>query len=307
MRPARWIGIALAIMLAIARPALAGEEHPPLVIFHADSLTAYVEALAREFSRSHPGVEVRHEGSGSLDAIRKVTDLHRSCDILMTADWRLLDNPRIGTAPWMVIFATNSIGLLYTERAAGAAEITTDNWHKILARPGVRYSHSDPARDPAGYWTLIAWQLAERYYRNPGMARRLADQCPAANIRPHNIELISLLESGELDYYFGYPSDARLARLKFVALPAEINLGDPAHAAEYATASVEVGAGNSRRKIEGGLIGYGAALTRSGADRSEAADFLKLMLGAEGRALAAQFGFTPYRRVIGSNSPPWLP
>ena len=297
----------LAIVLVLALSGCAREKQPPLVIFHADSLTAYVAAMAKSFERSHPGVEVRHEGSGSLDAIRKITDLHRSCDIIMTADWRLLDDRRIGVEPWLVIFATNSMGLLYTSRSAGSAEITADNWYDILARPGVRYGHSDPARDPAGYWTLIVWQLAERYYRQPGLAQRLAAQCPAANIRPHNINLISLLQGGELDYYFGYASDARLAKLNFLALPAEINLGDPSHTAQYATASVEVDSGHAKRVIQGGLIGYAAALTVRSGNRTEAIDFIKLMLGPEGKELAAQSGFAPYRRVVGSNPPTWLP
>jgi len=296
----------LLVGLVLALAGCAREGRATVVIFHADSLNAYVTALALAFERSHPGVKVLHEGSGSLDAIRKITDLHRSCDIIMTADWRLLDDRLIGVDPWLVIFATNSIGLLYTTRSAGAAEITADNWHVILTRPGVRYGHSNPARDPAGYWTLIVWQLAERYYHQPGLARRLAEHCPASNVRPHNIDLISLLESGELDYYFGYASDVRLARLKFLPLPAEINLGDPAHAAQYATASVEIGADQAVRRVKGGLIGYAATLGSRGENREQAIEFTKLMLGPRGRELAVQNGLVPYRRIVGSNPPPWL-
>ncbi len=298
----------LLLLLAMALAGCAREgSSPPLVIFHADSLSAYVNALAREFERSHPGVKVNHEGSGSLDAIRKVTDLHRSCDIIMTADWRLLDKHIPGIDPYLVIFATNSLGLVYTGRSAGAAEIDRDNWYEILARPGVRYGHSNPARDPAGYWTLIVWQLAERYYHQPGLAQRLAERCPTANVRPHNIDLISLLQSGELDYYFGYASDVRLGKdLKFVPLPAEVNLGDPAHTAEYGAASVEVGTDGEVRRINGALIGYAAALASRGENREQAIEFTKLMLDSKGRELAVQSGLVPYRRVIGSNPPPWL-
>ena len=297
----------LLVVLVLTLASCAREGRAPLVIFHADSLSAYVTALAQEFERSHPGVKVNHEGSGSLDAIRKVTDLHRSCDIIMTADWRLLDKHIPGIDPYLVIFATNSLGLVYTGRSAGAAEINGGNWYEILARPGVRYGHSNPERDPAGYWTLIVWQLAERYYHQPGLAQRLAEHCPAANVRPHNIDLISLLQSGELDYYFGYASDVRLGKdLKFVSLPPEVNLADPAHAAKYATASVEVGSDHAVRRINGGLIGYAAALASRGENREQAIEFTKLMLGSKGRELAVQSGLVPYRRIIGSNPPPWL-
>ncbi len=298
----------LLLVLVLTLASCAREESPPpLVIFHADSLSAYVGALAREFERSHPGVTVNHEGSGSLDAIRKITDLHRSCDIIMTADWRLLDKRIPGMDSYLVIFATNSLGLVYTERSVGAAEINGGNWYEILARPSVRYGHSNPERDPAGYWTLIVWQLAERYYRRPGLAQRLAERCPASNVRPHNVDLISLLQSGELDYYFGYASDVRLGKdLKFVPLPPEINLGDPTHTEEYDGASVEVVTDHGVRRIRGGLIGYAAALASRGENREQAIEFTKLMLGSKGRELADQSGLVPYRRIIGSNPPSWL-
>lgn len=298
----------LLVLLAMVLAGCAREgSSPPLVIFHADSLSAYVSALAREFERSHPGVKVNHEGSGSLDAIRKITDLHRSCDIIMTADWRLLDKHIPGMDPYLVIFATNSLGLVYTERSAGAAEITADNWSVILSRPDVRYGHSNPERDPAGYWTLIVWQLAERYYHQPGLAQRLAEHCPASNVRPHNVDLISLLQSGELDYYFGYASDVRLGKdLKFVPLPPEVNLGDPTRTAEYGAASVEVGADGAVRRVKGGLIGYAAALASRGENREQAIEFTKLMMSSKGWDLAVQNGLVPYRRVVGSNPPSWL-
>jgi molybdate/tungstate transport system substrate-binding protein len=267
---------------------------PPLRIFHADSLSGYVTALARVFDREHPHVQVRREGSGSLDALRKVTDLHLPCDILITADWRMLQAPHRGVAPWAVVFAGNSMGLLYTARSRGAAAINADNWYKVLLEPGIRFGHSNPQRDPAGYWTLIVWQLAARFYDDPSLPVRLAAHCPPANIRPHNIDLIALLQSGDLDYYFGYASDARLGKLKFLPLPAAINLGDISRANDYAQASVEVGSGASRKQIVGAPVAYAATLTAAPPNRAAAINFLKLMLGDPGRQAAANAGLIAY-------------
>jgi molybdate/tungstate transport system substrate-binding protein len=288
---------ALAAALSVASRGAArapSGDPPPLRIFHADSLSAYVTALGRVFDREHPGVQVHSEGSGSLDALRKVTDLHLACDILITADWRMLKRPHRGVAPWAVVFAGNSMGLLYAARSRGAALINADNWWQVLLEPGVRYGHSNPERDPAGYWTLVVWQLAARYYHDPSLPERLAAHCPPANIRPHNIDLIALLQSGDLDYYFGYASDARLGKLKFLALPAAIDLGDISRASEYATAGVEVGQSAKRKRIVGAPVAYAATLTANPPNRAAAIEFLKLMLGEAGRKAAANAGLIAY-------------
>ena len=289
---------ALAIALCcFAFPALArgaGSDRAPLTIFHADSLTGYVAEIAKLYEAAHPGAQVRSESGGSLDAIRKITDLHLPCDILITADWRLLQTPRAGIDRWAAIFAGNSMGIVYTPQSKFASEINAGNWRQILARPGVRYGHSNPQRDPAGYWTLIVWQLAERFYEDPDLAARLAAGCPRANIRPHNIDLIALLQSGELDYYFGYASDARLGQLKFLELPPQINLGDFDRAADYARASVVVGAAPHRKTITGAPVAYAATLTANPPNRAGAIEFMRLMLGDPGRAAAARAGLVAY-------------
>jgi molybdate/tungstate transport system substrate-binding protein len=303
--------IAAAVTIASFSSARApSADPPPLRIFHADSLSAYVSALARDFAREHPGVQVRQEGSGSLDALRKVTDLHLPCDILITADWRMLKEPHRGVAPWAVVFAGNSMGLLYAARSRAAAQINADNWWRVLLQPGVRYGHSNPERDPAGYWTLVMWQLAARYYHDPTLATRLAAHCPRTNIRPHNIDLIALLQSGDLDYYFGYASDARLGKLKFLALPPETNLGDISRAADYAQASVEIGSGSDRKRITGAPVAYAATLTENPPNRAAAIEFLRLMLGEAGRKAASDAGLIAYPQPFawdpGSKMPPPL-
>ncbi|HVA80004.1 MAG TPA: extracellular solute-binding protein [Candidatus Binataceae bacterium] len=291
---------ALAIaMCCFALPALARAAEPgaaPLTIFHADSLSAYVAELAKTYAAAHPGAQVRSEGSGSLDALRKITDLHLPCDIVLTADWRMLQKPRAAIAPWAAIFAGNSMGLVYSAQSKFARRINPDNWRRVLLQPGVRYGHSDPARDPAGYWTLIVWRLAARFYHDPDLAARLAAGCPRANLRPHNIDLIALLQSGELDYYFGYASDARLGRLEFLALPSAINLGDIDRAADYAQVSVEVGSPPHRKTIVGAPVAYAATMTSNPPNRAGALEFMRLMLGQAGRKAARHAGLIAYQK-----------
>ena len=78
------------IVLAAVRGRAHAADPATIRIFHADSLKSYIDDLSNAFQAAHPNVQIKPEGSGSLDAIRKVTDLHLPCDILITADWRLL-------------------------------------------------------------------------------------------------------------------------------------------------------------------------------------------------------------------------
>lgn len=290
-----------AITLAPVADAQSARKTPPLTIFAADSLTGYIATLAKAFKTAHPNVEVHSETSGSLDAIRKISDLHLPCDLMISADWRLLKEPNAGIDRWSVAFAGNSIGLLYRSQSRDADQINASNWWRILMQPQVRFGHSDPTRDPAGYWTLVVWQLAARYYNQPDLAARLAARCPRANIRPHNIYLIALLQSGELDYYFGYASDARLGKLKFLALPRQINLSDATLAREYAQASVQVGTGAHRTTITGAPIAYAATMTSAPPNRAAAIEFLKLMLSAQGHDAARAAGLIAYTPALASD------
>ena len=83
----------------------------------------------------------------------------------------------------------------------------------------MRAGHSDPALDPNGYRTLIVLQLAERYYREPGLAQRLEAAMPPKYQRPKEADLTALLQAGELDYAWTYRSLAETNGLRYVTLP----------------------------------------------------------------------------------------
>src|SRR5262249_43515352 len=206
-----------------------------LIVFNAGSLAAPMGDLLRAFVRLHPGVEPEQESSGSLDAARKITELGKACDLLAVADYEVIPSLLVPQyAEWYALFARNQMVLIYTGRSKFAGEINSNNWYEILLRPGVEAGHSDPHADPAGYRTLLVWQLAEKHYQTPGLYRQLDRAVPAKNIRPKSVELVALLQSGELDYIYGYRSIAEQDRLPFVTLPPEIDLSDMNKADLYA-------------------------------------------------------------------------
>ena len=156
------------------------------------------------------------------------------------------------------------------------------NWYRVLLRPDVRVGRSDPTLAPVGYRTLAVYQLAEQYYHAPGLAARLEAQTPPALIRRNASELVALLQAGELDYIVDYESLARANHLRYVRLPPEIDLGDPARAAEYARASVRVARRTDTVTYTGAPIVYGIGVPRDAPHPAAGARFLAFLLGPRG-------------------------
>jgi len=237
-----WIGLVAAAGCGRAAreesgPALTG----PLVVFNAGSLALGFRELLAGFAAQHPGVVPEQESSGSLEAARKLTELGKIPDILGVADYNVITKllmPRYASG--YVPFASNAMVLAYTDRSAYATEITGQNWWRVLLRTGVRWGHSNPALDPNGYRALMVFQLAESHYQEPGLARRLEQALDPRFVRSSEAQLVGLLQAGELDYAWSYRSLAVSAGLRWLSLPPEVDLSDPARADSYATASVRL-------------------------------------------------------------------
>ena len=243
----RIIIFTLALLLILSQvvgcteAATTGEElSGTLPIFNAGSLTAPFEQISEEFNKIHPDVEILAEAAGSATTIRKVTELGKECGVIGSADYLLIPELMFTEyADWYLIFASNEMCLCYTDSSQFASEITSDNWYEILQREGVAYGRSDPDQDPCGYRTLMVWQLAEEHYGEAGIYDSLYGSTGDL-MRPKSVELIALLESGDLDYAFEYSSVAQQQNLKYVELPPEINLSDVDFEDFYAQAEVEI-------------------------------------------------------------------
>lgn len=288
--------VAIFLLSAIL---LAGDISGIVTIFHAGSLAVPLEIIEDQFESMYPDVDIRRESAGSVACARKITELSREdCDIMASADYRVIDNMLIPEfASWNAIFATNRMVLAYTPGSRFADEITADNWIEILQNDVVEWGHSDPDADPCGYRTLLVLQLAEKYYGIPGVAVSLLENRDERNVRPRSVDLISLLESGHLDYAFEYLSVAVQHDLEYVDFPAEINLGDPDFADLYSTASTEI-AGNSpgeTRTVTGAPIAYGITLINWSPNKDAAIAFLEYILSPEGGlAVLAEMGQPPF-------------
>ncbi|ASJ07700.1 molybdate ABC transporter substrate-binding protein [Thermococcus pacificus] len=281
-------------------------EEKTLIVFHAGSLSVPFQQLEKEFSdyaEKNLGVKVtfQDEASGSVKAVRKVTDLGKKADIVAVADYTLIPQLMVPNyTDFYVLFATNEIVIAFTNESKYADEIDSDNWYEILARPGVTFGFSDPNQDPCGYRSVMVMKLADLYYGKPAfetlvekntniyangthiyVPKEIQLKTNKVVIRPKETDLTGLVESGSLDYFFIYKSVAEQHNLRYITLPDEINLRDFGRADFYGQVSITLG--STGKTIKAKPIVYGVTVPKDAPNRELAIEFLKFLLGENGQ------------------------
>jgi molybdate/tungstate transport system substrate-binding protein len=287
-----------AILLAALLASSGCRSRSEIVVMHAAILVGPFDELARDFERQHPQYTVRLDPGGSVGLVRKLADLGMQADVLAVADASLVDRmlwPQ--HASWTIDFATVEIVLAHKDHSRFTDEITADNWAEILLRPDVRLGRTTPETSPLGYYTLLAFQLAEQSGRyralGPDLARRLATASRKEHIVPDETELWSLLEARAVDYAVVFRSTAESHRLKITALPREMNLAHPELASQYSRASVDVKAGGRSIRVQGAPIVCGLTIPTKAPNPRGAEEFVALLLGDAGRRVLARHGLLP--------------
>lgn len=296
----------------------------PLVVFAAGSLIVPFDALEAAFEAQYPQIDVRAEYHGSIQVIRHATELGEPIDVVATADASLIPmlmtgavDPETGRpyADWYIRFASNRLTLAYNQGSKFAAELTADNWPEVLARPDVKVGIADPRFDAAGYRAFMAVVLAqERAQRYTYFANLFKDQFTRpvtlflddtlatvtvpevletrsgahVVLRGASIQLVALLESGDLDYAFEYESVIRQHGLEMLRLSDKENLGSAEHEANYGRVQVNLDFqrfATVKPKFRGERIGYGITIPANAPHPVEASQFIAFLLGPQGRAI----------------------
>ncbi|WP_342678354.1 tungstate ABC transporter substrate-binding protein WtpA [Methanofollis sp. UBA420] len=318
------IFLALACFLLAAGCTGTGDEQTVLKVVPAGSLVGPFEDLETEFEASHPGVDVQVEAHGSIQCIRQVTDLHRDIDLVVVADealipdlmYRPVEGGEGNYTDAYTTFATNRVVIAFTNQSRYADEISSENWHDVLSRPDVVVGISNPMLDAAGYRALMVTILAERYYRDDGLfdavlgdhlrpnvtveekdgvtsitlPEVLKQETGKVRIRDGSIFLLSLVETGGVDYAFEYLSVAKEHGLRYVTLPPEIDLGSAEHQEGYRDVVVNLGFqrfGSIGSDRVGTPIVYAATVPNSAPHPDLAREFMDSMVAEFGKGYEA--------------------
>ena len=296
-----------------------------LTIYHAGSLAVPFSELEAEFEGTHPTVDVLRESGGSAKIINKAITREKAGenppDIIASADYTLIPDRLYepGYADWNIVFARNKMALCYRDGAPYADEIVSGDktWYEVLRKEDINWGHSNPDDDPCGYRTPMVIQLAQKYYYDEAATFGLSPDPDADGlydaivpgsehergrvsqgnevVRSKSVDLIALLQSGDLDYAFEYSSVAVQHGLKFIELDDAINLSQTGEIGNtgityedfYKKASIEImktpGPPPTYAAKTGKPIVYGITITKNAPSRELAAEFIALLLSESGR------------------------
>lgn len=267
-----------------------------LIVFHAGSLSMPMKAAVDSFTKANPKVKIYLEAAGSVECARKISELGKPCDLFASADYKVIDKLLIPDfASWNIPFAGNEMAIVYHDKSRYANEINANNWLDILLKDDVAYGRSDPNSDPCGYRTVMTLKLSEIYYQNAGIAEKVL-QKDNKFIRPKEVDLLALLETGAIDYIFLYKSVAVQHNLKYLSLPLEVNLSSPSYDSTYRQVDVEVigKTPNSTVRMVGEPMVYGLTIPKSSKNSELAIAFAQFFLSQNGGlAILKQMGQTP--------------
>ncbi len=286
----RFAILGFAVTLLPAAVAAQATEPITLTIFAAGTLAVPFKQVSAIYEKQYLNVTVQAQFGGSVKMAKQITDLHQTADLLAVADYNVIPKYLFGNpayASWYAGVARNAITFVYTEKSKFANEVNSDNWYQVLARPGVEIGRSNPDTDPSGYQTVQMLDLAEKYYNAPGLQQAVLANAPLANMRDTETSLISALQLGQIDYLAIYRSDALQHHLKFIDLPAQINLSDPANSAVYKQGVAYTKNGD----LAATPIVYAITVVNGSKNGEWAEKYVALLLGPQGQTVMRDNGF----------------
>lgn len=288
-----------ALLLSFVAAAAVAQTAPTLRIAYAGSMGVVMDnAAGPTFAKGHHAT-YQGIGQGSYALAHLLAAHQLQADVFVTitpGPMQVLK--QAGLVIGAVPVASTQMVVIYSPHSRFAADFAAASrgekkWYDVLSQSGLRLGRTDPAIDPQGANALLTLRLAADYYHRPDLMKTVAGplQNPAQIFTEPS--LMSRLEAGQIDAAIGYLSAAQSHHLPTIALPDEINLGNPdMQASWYDRASIALDNGKTLRVQP--LVFYAGVLTN--AQQPELAhDFVVFLQGAEGQALFREHGYSAPR------------
>ena len=285
--------------IAFCTTTLATEPDPVLRVAYAGSMGVVMDsaagpAFAHAHHASYQGI-----GQGSYALAHLLTAHQLQADVFVT----ITPGPvqvlqQAGLVSHAVPVASTQMVVTYSPNSHFAADFAAaargeKKWYDVLSEPGLRLGRTDPAIDPQGANVLLTLQLAANYYHHPDLLKTIAGAPQNATQIFTEPSLLSRMEAGQIDATIGYLSAAQSHHLPTIALPDEINLGDPAmQATWYDKASVTLDNGKTVHVQP--LVFYAAVLSNA-QQPALARDFVSFLQGPQGQTLFRDHGYSAPR------------
>lgn len=291
----RSAGLIGSLLLSVVLSAQAdGEIH----VTYAGSMGVVMDkALGPAFAgREH--LSYQGQGEGAYGLARLLASKSLLADVFVSITPGPIEVlQQAGLVDHAVPVASTRMVIAYNPKSAFAAQLAAGKtpWWQVLQSPGLRFGRTDAATDPQGQNIVFAVQLAERYYHQPGLARRILGDVQNPQQVFGEGGLLTRLQAGQIDAASGYESATRSAHLPYVTLPDEINLSNPAFSqAWYSQTSLQLPdkTGQLQTLTPQPLVFY-AAVLKNAPHPQQAQAFVNYLQSPEAQTLFEANGYGP--------------
>lgn len=263
-----------------------------MYVFHAGSLSHPFHVLKDSFLKSNTNIIIYSQACGSKQCIRNIIDLQKKWDIFLSADISLIDSfliPEYTSTSFP--FASNEMVVAYTKKSKYNDEINSRNWINILQKNNVKLAFSDPASDPCGVRAIGVLKLSESFYKKPDLLEKIRFRDNNVIIRPKEVDIITLLELGEVDYTIIYKSVAVQHKLKYLTLPDSINLSNQQLQNWYQSHYIYYDITKNKKVYEPvNFIKYGYCVNKNSEDKNSVKEFLEFLKSSTSKKILLNCG-----------------
>ena len=294
-RKSRRLLVGLALLLFAH--AVQAAETPVVRVAYAGSMGVVMDRdLGPTFAKAH-GAQYQGIGQGSYALARLIAGKQLVADAFVgitSGPMEVLK--KAGLVAHAVPVASTRMVVVYSPKSRFAVDFKAaaegkKAWYDVLREPGLRLGRTDPAVDPQGANALLTLQLAARYYHQPKLLEEVAGELQNPQQMFAETSLMSRLEAGQIDATLGYASAAFSHHLPTIALPAEIDLAQPAlQASWYAKASFTLPCG---KHLEARPLVFYAAVPANAEQLVLGRAFVELLRSAAGQQALRERGYGP--------------
>jgi molybdate transport system substrate-binding protein len=241
-------------------------------VFHADSLAGPMAALKKAFEAKNAGVDIKLT-SGTSKALAERIIKGDTCDVFAPSATSVLDEDLMGKkaangqdgASWYVVFSANEMALITAKGNPLGIKQVSD-----LAKPGVKFARITGERDLGTGRTVEFVKRATNLEGKPDIATKIIDGSISDPSKPNSVpDTVKAVREGAANAGIVYLSAAVAAKndVEIVRFPASVNMSE--------------------------AIRNAATVPGTAKNPKEAADFIKLILSAEGRKILEDTGQPP--------------
>jgi molybdate/tungstate transport system substrate-binding protein len=267
-----------------------------LDVAYAGSMGSMMEGPIKSQAASALGIDM-HGRAAAADALAKlIVDGSIKADVFVSVTaGPMLTVIEAGKTQTATPIARTEMVIAYSPKSRFASQLAdaavnkpgAPPWYEILMQPGLRFGRTDPATDPQGRNIIFTLQLAERFYKRPGLARKILGDAINSTQIFSEPTVEARLQSGELDAASAYKTQPGPFNLPYLSLPDAINLGNESMREHYRRVSLTLRDKTYRPQA---LVYYAAAITGSAhADKSIA--FVKWLSDAASQQIFRKYAY----------------